>query len=275
MTFEEFEVSTELSKPVEVYTILLGATAFFYTSAEDQVIVNTITYEPIAISRGKFLQSADASSRAQVMEITLPGTNEFAVKYLNIVPSEEPTVKIQRVQRSDFPGPEAITLFEGRVHSVTYKNNGLTATISVKPVAAAASREIPRFTYMNLCNHVLYDERCKVDEFDPTFRFDSGVVTDVTDGITITISGASGFTDDFFNTGFIQVGAEFREVRTHVGDVITVLLPFAEDILGATPLVLAGCTHGIQICKSKFDNVINYGGFAFVPAIDIFKHGID
>jgi hypothetical protein len=69
-------------------------------------------------------------------------------------------------------------------------------------------------------------------------------------------------------------GVDRRLILSSSGDVLTLLLPFTSSPLGSTVIVFAGCDHTIATCKSKFNNVVNYGGFAFVPTKNIFQTGI-
>lgn len=272
MTFGAFETSTESSRPIELYEIVLGTQTFFYTSAEDDIVISATTYIATPISRNKLAQGPEEANR--VIEIEVPGTNEFARNYISSVPSERAVVTIKRVQRSDFPGPQVITLFEGFVKSVAFGSNGRKAKIAVQPSITAASRIMPRYTYQGSCNHVVYDERCQADDTSPLFRL-TGTVTAVS-GALVTVAGASGFPDDWFTGGSAEAlgGLDARLVLDHAGDVVTLLLPFPYAILGQPIILLAGCAHDINTCKIKFANVINYGGFAFVPTKNPFATGI-
>ena len=45
--------------------------------------------------------------------------------------------------------------------------------------------------------------------------------------------------------------------------------------VGTEVEVFAGCDHTIATCKTQFDIVVNYGGFAFVPTRNPFESGLD
>lgn len=280
MTFQAFEASIESSQPIEIIRFTLGAESFFYTPSEDTISIGAEDYEPTAIKRGKISQSPE--DRDNILEFTVDGENEFARRYIGVVPGSRALVVVQRVQRPDFPGPQVVTLFEGYVSSVKFEQDGHVARIAAQPIAAATSRPIPRYTYQGLCNNVLYDIRCKVDPTNAAFRH-SGTVSDVT-GNTITVIGADFFPDGYFTGGFVEAdgGNDARLILSHVGNVLQLLLPFPFSTLGAIVTVLAGCDHTIATCGTKFfttedptSNVINYGGFAFIPTKDIFATGLD
>ena len=280
MTFDTFESSIEGSQPIEGFRFILGAETFEYTPSEDVVAIDGLSYEPTPIRRSRVSQSPE--DRNNVVTFTVDGQNEFARRYIAVVPGSRARVQVRRVQRPDFPGPEVIVLYEGYVSSVKFEQDGHVAKIATQPIAAATSRSIPRFTYQGLCNNVLYDNSCKVDDTDTTFRLTGEVLTVVDQ--TITVQGADGFPDGYFTGGFVEAlgGADSRLILSHVGTSLQMLLPFPFSIIGSSVNVLAGCDHTIAICGSKFftpedvtSNVINYGGFAFIPTKDIFSTGLD
>lgn len=268
--FDTLESSVESSRPIEVYDFSLGGDSFLYTSAEDEVTVGTNTYAPEAISRGAISQGDD--DRDQVLEIEMPAQNTFARKYIDIVPGQRASLSIIRVQR-DEPAPFTQALiYKGFVQSVSFPDDGLRAVVGIRSLEASLSRLIPRFTYLGLCNNYLYDAGCGVNP--DTFKFNS-TVTDL-DENTITVTGASGFANGYFNAGYVKpVGvSDFRSILDHTGDVLTLLLPFGESIVGLDVDVFPGCDHAIDgHCDTRYSNVGRFGGFAWVPETNIFQNG--
>lgn len=278
MTFIQYEESLEGSRPIEIIRFFLGSETFEYTSAEDDITVASVLYSAEPIKRSKISQSPE--DRDRIVSFEVSGDNKFATRFIGIIPGKRARVTVQRLQRPDFPGPEVVTLYDGFVASVKFSNDGYTATIASQSIAAAASRPIPRFTYQGMCNHVLYDDGCKVDDTDSAFRLTGNVLTSVNN--TITVSGVDGEADGFYDSGFVEeANGDVRLILEHTGTSLLLLLPFPFSVLGTQVTVLAGCDHTIAICGSKFftpevptSNVINYGGFAFIPTKNIFQTGI-
>jgi len=158
--------------------------------------------------------------------------------------------------------------------SVRFTNDAHNAEIACRSVEAAVNRNMPKFTFMGMCNHLLYDNQCTVD---PSLFEHVGNVDSIS-GETITVAGAGLQPDGFFTGGYVQAlgGAnDFRMVRLHVGDVLTLLLPFQANVLNTSVQAFAGCDHVLtQDCALKFDNVINFGGFHFVPNRNVFETGL-
>jgi uncharacterized phage protein (TIGR02218 family) len=275
MTYSAYETSQEGSRPIELYEFTIGATVYRYTSAEDTQTISSVDYTPLAgLKRSKIGQGPE--ERRSTLTIDMPGSNAFVRPYIAAVPSNRATVTIMRLQRSDYPAPEVVTIFEGYVKAVNFDGDGgRMAKVAVEPAISATARSIPQFTFQGLCNHVLYDDQCQIDDTDPAYR--TSLTVTVVTTVELTIPGLAAFGDGWFTGGVVEVngGLDARLIIDHTADVLTLHIPFASAPLGQVVTVLAGCAHTLAICKSKFDNVINYGGFAFVPKINIFNTGLD
>ena len=279
MTFLAVESSVEAGKPVELYSFVQGGESYFYTSSDTLQVVDTIDYEPEVISRGRVSEGPD--ERRNYLEITVPGTNLFAVNYISSVPGPKAVLTISQFHATDTPTPEVVTVFQGNVQSVSFVENGQVAKIAVLPVIGAAGHSCPRFTYQGLCNNFLYDIFCKVDPEDPAFKH-VGEVLSAT-GSVIVVEGADSFPDGWFVAGFAQStsGLDARLIIDHVGTSLTLLLPFTENVAGLNITLRAGCDHTPETCDTKFftaedpdSNVLNFGGFPFVPTKNIFQTGL-
>ncbi len=85
------------------------------------------------------------------------------------------------------------------------------------------------------------------------------------DDVCVSRSGLA----DHFVGGFCRFPAgsldDARLILAQSGDVLTLLIPFAENVLGSNIDLFAGCDRSLDTCDSKFAAVPNYGGFPFVP----------
>lgn len=271
MTYLAQETSQEDGQPVELYTFNVGGEMLYYTSSDVPHTVSANTFEPVAVSRGEIAVSPEDRGRA--LEIELPSADPIARRYIVSVPGQRTKLTIQRLHYTDTPTPEVITIFQGFVRAVGFMNNANVAKVSVIPIEAAGARTIPRFTFQGLCNHVLYDSRCQVDPNSLSFRHDA-VVTGIS-GNTIDVDGADGFASGFFTAGFVNTATDSRMILAHSGTTLTLMLPFGVDPTGATVTVRAGCDHSLVTCFSKFNNVVNYGGFSFIPTRNVFDSGLE
>ena len=273
-SFDDFATSLEDSRPLEIFALTLGSTTYRYTSAEDSVTVASQTYTPIGISRNNIVQGSDAQNRT--LSITVPSDNEFASQYRNIVPGQRASISIWQLERDESPAFDTqILMFKGQVLSVSYPNDGYQADINCQSIESALNRTIPRFTYMSSCNNVLYDSACGVASAGFSVV---GTVSSVS-GNVITLPGANSQPDGYYTGGYctpVSGQQDFRMIVNHVGNDLTLLLPFATDVDGASVQAFAGCDHLIGgDCSSKFNNVGRFAGFAFVPNDNIFQDGLD
>lgn len=261
-TRDVLERSIEGSKPLEVYSFSLGTDEFRFTSADDDVTLSGDIFPVESISRNNVATGQD--ERGKILEVTVPITNIFAAQYLLIPPGQRATCTVRRLQRDETPTFDTQELvFKGFVQSVRFPDDAI-AVIAVQTLEASVSRTIPRFTFQGLCNHILYDDQCLVDP--NLHNIVSALVTAEVDN-TITVTGAAASGNKFAGGYVRPTGVtDFRLVLEQSGDVLTLQLPFAKSVLSQTVDAFAGCNHVVDgDCLLVFDNVPEFGGYAFVP----------
>lgn len=272
MTFSTTEKSAESGEPIEFYTFTFGSQVFRYTNYDIDVTFQGFLY----LSRQIQHSDVEVSGQQEInsIEIKLPSDDQVSQKYINIVPGKRGQVSIYKTHRSEVGGTEeAAVIFEGFIATAKYSRL-FTCVLKCKPTTSIFNRPGPRFQYTGLCNHILYDSGCKVNS--SLFKY-TGTVTAVT-GEFITVNGASGQGADYFVGGFAEfppdLGDDFRLVLEQSGDVMRLLLPFGEDVLGQTVNLFAGCKHDNGTCDTKFSNILNYGGFPYIPRLNPFGSGL-
>jgi len=273
-TYDIRESSVEDSRPVEVYEFSAGTQTWRYTSRASDVTLGSDTYTKESIKRSQIGEGADARSRN--VTLTVPASNAFASRYILGAPGNRATCSVIRLQRDEVPSFDTqILIFKGFVQTVRFVNDGRVAEIILRSLASAQNQSVPRYTFMSQCNHFLYDERCKVD---PTSFNIIGRCTAGGDGTVLTVTGADGEADGYWNAGFVQTTAglvEPRGIIAHTGTSITINQPFSTDVTGTDVQVFAGCDHIISgDCATKFANTLNFGGFPFVPGRNPFESGL-
>ncbi len=269
MAFATQERSVEAGQPIELFDFRIGTDAYLWTTNPTAVTYNSLTYQPLEVRRDTLQFSQD--SRAESLNITVPASTPMVRRFINSVPGQRATLTILRVHRNDGAN-ELVQFFKGVALTVAFTLNGLEAEIAVVPITAELANTIPRFVFSTVCNHVLFDSACTVSS--SLFRHQEEV-TGVA-GDTITVQGLAAKGDGWAAGGYIALSSgEFRQILAHTGDTIRVLLPFPSSPLGQTVEVFAGCDHSISTCGSKFTNVPNFGGFAWVPLKNPFSTGLN
>lgn len=110
-----------------------------------------------------------------------------------------------------------------------------------------------------------------------TDSFDLGVdTTDTGDypayvsGGQVVALGASGY----FDGGLITMTSGYNvglsmEIKSYVVGQFTLHLPFPYVVaIGDTYTLSAGCAKTLATCRDRFDNVVNFRGFPYIPGID-------
>lgn len=270
MAFDTQERSVESGQPIELFDFRIGTDAYLWTTNPTVVTYQSQQYQPLEVSRESLAFSPD--ERAEALKLVVPASTNMVRRFINSVPGQRATLTIFRFHRNDGGTPEVIQFFKGLAQTVAFTLNGLQAEIAVVPITAELANSIPRFVFSNVCNHVLFDDGCTVAQ--SLFRHQDEV-TGVT-GDQITVNGLDTKGDGWATGGYIATSSgEFRQILAHTGDVVRVLLPFPSSPLGQVVEVFAGCDHSIQTCDSKFSNVTNFGGFAWVPLKNPFSTGLD
>lgn len=266
MTFAAFEDSVESGNVVELYEFRQGAVTTRYTNYNRDIIFGGSTWTQNQISRQNIERAIEAG--VNDLKIFLPQSDPIASQFIPNIPGKIVTVRIFRAHATD-PDEDTLLVFEGYIAEAEFDGD-LQATLTLQPFTSQFKRVAPRFVYSGLCNNVLYDGGCKVSKLSFTY---TGTVTAVNPSARqVTVSGLSSQGSDWAEGGWIAFPAGGNDDQRLIlsqsggGDTCTLLSNFSEDVLGNQVDVLAGCAHDPATCESKFSNIINFGGFPFVPS---------
>lgn len=266
------EVSVEHNLPIELYDFQIGTTRYRYTSSEGDVTFGGFTWTAVAIGRDSIGKSGEVEQTE--LKVSLPSTDVLASVYVGIQPADRADLTLSRIHQNMSP-ETAITLFKGFVSSVRFKDE--EATLLLKPFNELFIREMPRYTYQGLCNHVLYSSQCGVLEGASPNQLTGTVNAIQENGAIITVAGAGSVADNkspqqAFKGGFVRLtdSSDFRLILDQNGDDLTLLLPFRASVLGTNVVLQRGCDKRVETCLAKFNNVPNYGGFPHVPGLNPF-----
>jgi uncharacterized phage protein (TIGR02218 family) len=161
----------------------------------------------------------------------------------------------------------ALLMFEGRVASVTAQR--YEATLDVVSDLELLDVKLPRPVFQSGCMNNFGDTGCKM------VKADFAVTGTVASATASTITTALSQSADYFALGTIEFtsGANAglkRSVRGFVGGVFTLStplpsVPLAGDTFTANP----GCNKSRAAvngdCVTKFNNVINFRAFPYIP----------
>lgn len=260
MTFQTYEQSNDSGRPIGLYLFVWGNTKWAYTSSQKAVTVDSITYEPLAISD-------DGTSQG------MSGRKEFTVHAPADIPlvamfrGTPPSQSIALIMRSKHvDDAEAPIQWIGKVTNVLRTDNGSQADIVCRN--PGLKRAGLRITWCRQCPYFVFDLSCGLDK---TLFATTREIT-VIDGNEITLDGAALAASPYYNGGFIEWDAdglgtlERRGVELTTGANTYKLFGRADGLtVGQEVTIYPGCDGTSETCDVKFDHLDDHGGFDFMP----------
>ena len=162
----------------------------------------------------------------------------------------------------------AVNIFSGRVSDVSGSRSSVK--VDVKSDIELLNVSSPRNIYQAGCMRTLYDDGCKVNREKFTVN---GRVTENSQTGTVLKHNLTQ-PDGWFSQGVIKFTSGrnaglSRTVKVHSGNTFefALRLPFppqAGDVFKVYP----GCNKRRDTCKDKFNNIVHFRGFPFIPSAD-------
>lgn len=156
---------------------------------------------------------------------------------------------------------------------------GFTIVAECVPEPLFSNQEIPRWRFSRTCNHELYSPACGVDQADFTLTGNISALNLNQKIVTIddTFPGSD---DDFFRQGVmthVPTGVRLSVFKSwkEGGETYAKLAQWLPDFeVGDAVTISAGCRHKFFVCRDKFSNAHNFGGFSKVPNKNPSQHGV-
>lgn len=236
----------------ELFEFLLDGTYYRYTSGSITIDKGGNDFVPETIRRSPTVQTDDLV-RANVQIVTVRD-NPFVVAALA---SPQPaTVTLF----GEYTGAAWATIWLGRC--VGYQMRGAECTIATESLFTHLQRTALYPRYQLLCRHVLFDGGCGLTA--ATYKY-AGTVS-VVDGTTITIPGLDGEVNGYYTGGYVKFGSyDYRTITDHTGNDIEIYSTVPGLAASESADVYPGCDHTESECDTKFSNILNYGGFPWIP----------
>ena len=162
----------------------------------------------------------------------------------------------------------AVNIFSGRVSDVSGSRSSVK--VDVKSDIELLNVSSPRNIYQAGCMRTLYDEGCKVNR--EKFTVDGRVTENSQTGNALKHNLAQ--PDGWFSQGVIKFTSGrnaglSRTVKAHNGNTFEFALrlpypPQAGDVFKVYP----GCNKRQDTCKNKFNNIVHFRGFPYIPSAD-------
>lgn len=264
-TFDDDERSAQGSRPIYLYTIVTTSATYRLTSHIVDVVYGGNTFTAVTMGSGDESLAKDPSAEALI--VYLPITHELVQRYAATgIPEQAVVVTVQKLQSTS---GIAAQVWTGFGQSMSLDEH--VAMLRVPTVASDALRiQLPVIAAQRLCNHRLFDIGCSpnpgVD--GPAFGSFSLVTTVVSQVIIssteveVTVASDGGNPDGWATYGQLANVAltDWRFITNHVGNVLTINVPFVGLQPGDGINLSAGCAHDATTCRDKFSNRVNFGG---------------
>lgn len=261
------DTSVADGEPIEVYKFIGSGGIFRYTNNSEPITVDKEEYLPSEITRGA-IEVGSVIDSPMTNDFVIPANDKLALAYAFEYSPQELRVEVRRVHRGDNYATDFTVEWQGIAKSYNTSEDRTTiSTVSV--IQDQLSGNTVAIYYQRMCNHRLYDARCKVNRADYTT---ASQVTVIQNQI-ITVENT------FVANGQLR-GGEIKLVRTgetrgiidNNDNVLRIGYPFASVELGDTVEMSKGCNHlRLGDCKNLFNNVNNYGGFDDIPLVNPFE----
>ncbi len=260
MPFLTLENSSYAGEPVYLYEFRRGTLRDYLASADRDIIAGSIVFKSAAISSNGFTQKGEAVTDNCVLE--MPDNTNLAAWFAYTAPSDTVYVVIRRFHYGD---TESAVVWIGTVVSVDSATLG-KVTVNCQPVAISLKRKGLRMTWQRGCQHALYDNNCRVDKT----KYAQTTTVAVVGPATITLTDAPPATG-WMAGGFMEfsVGVdtiERRLIDSWSGAEYQLYGNMDGFYVGQTVTVYPGCQRTSIWCDTAFGNILNYGGFQYMPS---------
>lgn len=232
-----------------------------FTDGNETVNYGGEDYVPTSISRSE-VEVKNEIAKAN-LEVQLSLNNVAAVRWLQ--DNGEKIVTLTIFERDK--GGAFNVVWKGRLASVAPGMSSVT--LKMESIFTSLRRPGLRARYQRGCRHPLYGRGCNLDAED--FAVLGAAVT-ASANKSLTIAVADTYDDGYFVGGMLRTAdGMLSYITNHVGSTITVQrlsYSLVEAIGGGFPFnvtLYPGCAHTRQVCNAKFNNLLNYGGFDFIP----------
>lgn len=259
MSFDAQERAIDTAQPIELYEFTYGVNKFLYTTQATNYVVGNTVYEAIPISRQSMKISTD--SRRDQLILTAPRDFQIAQFFKISSPGEPINLTIKKKHRND---TEAIVEWLGRVMAAEWGGSGVKLTCE-SVYSVIQKRGLTR-VYSYACPFTLYGKECKVDAgaYKRTATLtavNATVLTSVDFGTQV---------DGYWTGGYISWESPdkilfTRFVTGHSGNQISLSQQLQGLAVGDRVDIYPGCNHTLETCRYKFNNLLNYGGFPWIP----------
>jgi uncharacterized phage protein (TIGR02218 family) len=250
------------------------ATVLGFTDHDNDLTFDSVTYEAEA--------ALSASALDQSVSLNVDSADAIGAIQSDVISEEDlaggkfddAEVIVYRVDWSNTT--KRIILFRGSIGNVSRRRIAFTAEL--RSLSHYLNQPLGRI-YSKYCDTDLGSSRCGINLNSGTYKVTADVsVVSNRRQFQSTTSGILAKDNGYYNYGFVEFTSgdndgQKMEIKsfTKVGSVayfeLWEALPY-DIVSGDDFIAVVGCGKSVEICKAKFDNVINFQGFPLMPGTD-------
>lgn len=257
----------------DLYTITLAdGTVLRWTSAQQPLTVGGYTYSVgPPIQRDKVAWKTGLNVDQIHVSIdddgsaTIGGQALVAAAWKNLLDLAQVEIDMFISDSWSNTGVGSVNLFVGEVGEVSVAGKKIDLTIE-SPLAQL-NATFPRSYILPTCANTLYDSICALAAASFTF---AGTVGANPSASSFPISGISQ-ANGYFELGKIRFtsgenAGQVRAIKTYINGVVTLAYPlYTVPAQGDAVSLTAGCDKTRNTCSGRFNNLIHFRGFPYVP----------
>ena len=267
MTYASNDVSASSGRPVEFFKFEGLLNNYLYVNQATAETLGGEVYQPATLFRSN-VEIGSILDSQKSMSISVPANSQLAKDYGGKTTPTQLKFTLFRAYRGDDWATEFKQRFTGRAVSYGYQDRMFQISFN-NVIATDLSQDNRQVYFQSICNHRLYDARCKASKAAHTTL--SNVVNFSDTAVEVV--------DDGTGNGVLKAGSlinvrtgEERLIFDNLANVLTIGYPFIDMEIGDQVQIVMGCNRGTSDCITKFNNYLNYGGFLFIPDVNPFEN---
>jgi uncharacterized phage protein (TIGR02218 family) len=248
------------------FTLKSGVTSY-YSGIDADVVYNGITYTASDLILERTKVKTTLGVEVDTLTIDAYGKDSSSPFFAQCAAGvyDSATLKLDRAFLSGIGGTVvgAVNVFAGQV--ATIRVSRIKCEMQVKSWTYLLDVMMPRNQYQPTCQHTLYGTGCNVNKSSYTAI-----------GNIVNIVGNNYYTnnqypDHYYELGYMTFtsGANTgisRTIKQQQGNAFTFTAPFPQPVaVGDNFTIYAGCDKTQPTCQNKFNNLLNFKGFPFIP----------
>ena len=270
MAYQDIENGEQGGRPVELFHIQTAQENFYICNINAEVVFGGNIYRHVPIRRTELSDSYDLEDGK--MSVWMAKTSDVGNLFIQQAPASLPSITVVRGHLLPdtlvLANENAVVIFTGLIATPSFGEEELHLTCT--SLAMGLKSVGLRRKFSGNCPHFLFRGSCGVARAAFTVPATvTGIVGDlVSTDMTPQAVG-------YYLGGMVEALGQFRMITTYTGNQNVVLLAPIQGLqIGDSISLSAGCDHTKEVCKDRFDNLRNFGGWAYVPTTNYFQTGV-